>query len=79
MQELLSCSSAEHAACLAGPWVLLGGFDCNGMIPLQICRWICSLALLPVIKGVRLCCTLSSAVAAKFFPSTLTHPDLGVS
>lgn len=57
----------------------LGGFDCTDTIPLQIRCCIWSLALLPVIKGVKLCHGLNSAVAANFFPSTLNCPDLGVS
>lgn len=57
----------------------LGGFDCADRISLQICCCIWSLALLPVIEGVKLCHGLNSAVAAKFFPSTLNCLDLGVS
>lgn len=47
------------------------GFDCTDMIPLQIRCCIWSPALLPVIKGVKLCHGLNSAVAANFFLSTL--------
>lgn len=75
----LSGSSAKHAPCPAGGGCSLGGFDCADTISLQICCWIWSLALLPVIKGVKLCHGLNSAVAAKFFPSTLNCLDLGVS
>lgn len=50
------------------------GFDCTDMIPLQIRCCIWSPALLPVIKGVKLCHGLNSAVAANFFLSTLNCP-----
>lgn len=63
-----SCCRARRALPL-----ILGccpGFDCTDVIPLWISCLSWSLAVLPLIKGVKLCPRLNSAAAAaKSFPS----------
>lgn len=67
-QNTLSCPSAKPAPCPAVLRVLSG----------RIWYHPAPDTLLPLIKVIKLCHGLNSAVAAKFFPHTLNCPDLGM-